>query len=69
MENKTVLWKGEDGLSWRAELGIHDAAPCIFSLEYEMNGQWVKLAGMLKPQFKVVTSERTPREPSEAKDS
>ena len=67
MENKTVLWKGEDGLGWRAELGIHDAAPCIFSLEYEMNGQWVKLAGMLKPQFKVVTSERTKRNPQRLK--
>ena len=67
MDKQMITWKGEDGLSWRAELGIHDAAPCIFSLEYEMNGQWVKLAGMLKPQFRVVTSKRTTHNPQREK--
>ena len=67
MDKQMITWKGEDGLSWRAELGIHDAAPCIFSLEYEKNGSWTRLAGMLKPQFRVVTSKRTTHNPQREK--
>ena len=67
MENKTVFWKGEDGLSWQAELGIKDAKPCIFSLSYESNGKWVELGSGLTPQFKVITGKRTKINPQREK--
>jgi hypothetical protein len=67
MDKKTVLWKGEDGLSWRAELGIKDAKPCIFELCYESNGKWISLAENLTPQFKVITGKRTKINPQREK--
>ena len=45
MENKEIFWQGEDGLTWRATLGMDNAVPCIFDLSYKTNGAWVNLAG------------------------
>ena len=67
MDRKTVNWKGEDGLNWRAELGIRAAKPCIFSLNYESDGKWVELAASLTPQFKVISGKRTKRNPQREK--
>ncbi len=67
MERKTVIWTGEDGLRWQAELGIKDAKPCILSLCYESNGDWVMLAEGLTPQFKVITGKRTKINPQREK--
>ncbi|HJB08196.1 MAG TPA: hypothetical protein H9716_10120 [Candidatus Enterocloster faecavium] len=67
MNQTTVCWNGEDGLKWKAELGILEKKPCIFTLAYEKNHQWVVLAEKLIPQFKVVTGKRTVHNPQREK--
>ena len=67
MENKEIFWQGEDGLTWRATLGIDNAIPCIFDLSYKTNGAWVNLAANLHPEFKVITGVRTKINPQREK--
>ena len=67
MENKEIFWQGEDGLTWRATLGIDNAVPCIFDLSYKTNGAWVNLAANLHPEFKVITGVRTKINPQREK--
>jgi hypothetical protein len=58
MTNNEVAWQGEDGLSWRALVGIEKGVPCIRELVYKGRDGWVKLAGPLYPQFEVSTGPR-----------
>ena len=67
MDHSIISWNGEDGLKWRAKLGIREHKPCIFSLEYQKNNQWVFLARDLIPQFKVITGRRTTFNPQREK--
>jgi hypothetical protein len=63
-----VRWTGEDGLSWRAELGIDaDKRPCLFELAYERFGEEKILSKDLVPQFRVVTAKRTTHNPQREK--
>lgn len=59
MNRKIINWKGEDNLSWRAEIGIDGNIPCIFALSYLSNGKWYDLVSDLHPEFKVITGVRT----------
>ena len=61
-----ICWKGEDGLNWRAEMGILDQKPAVLSLAYEKNGAWTVLEENLVPEFHVVTSKRTKNNPQRA---
>ena len=61
-----ICWKGEDGLNWRAEMGILDQKPAVLSLAYEKNGTWTVLEENLVPEFYVVTSKRTKNNPQRA---
>ena len=67
MDNITIRWTGEDRLEWSAELGLDGNEPCIFDLGYVSNGRYVRLAGGLHPQFKVITGERTRNNPQRVK--
>lgn len=67
MDRKIINWKGEDNLSWRAEIGIDGNIPCIFDLSYLSNGKWVNLVSKLHPEFKVVTGVRTKINPQREK--
>lgn len=67
MENFSAYWTGEDGLRWKAELCVREKAPCLAELAYERNGEWVRLCGELRPQFKVVTGQRTTHNPQREK--
>lgn len=67
MENKIINWKGEDNLSWSAEIGIDGNIPCIFDLSYLSNGKWVNLVSNLHPEFKVITGVRTKINPQREK--
>lgn len=67
MENIIINWKGEDNLSWRAEIGIDGNIPCIFDLSYLSNGKWVNLVSNLHPEFKVITGVRTKINPQREK--
>ena len=55
---RSIVWIGEDKLKWRAKIGIENAVPCIFLLEYEKNGIWTALAGPLYPKFEVTSGVR-----------
>ena len=67
MENQIIYWNGEDGLRWKAQMGIVDQKPCIVELGYEKNNQWFLVGNMLTPQFKVVTGKRTTHNPQREK--
>ncbi len=67
MEHQIIFWNGEDGLEWKAEMGICQEAPCVFEIAYKRNGSWIRLSGMLRPQFKVITSRRTTHNPQRIK--
>lgn len=67
MQKEQITWKGEDGRTWHAQLGIDAGAPCIFSLAYESNGETITLAERLVPQFKVFTAKRTTHNPQRLK--
>ena len=67
MENQIIYWNGEDGLRWKAQMGIVDQKPCIVELGYEKNHQWFLVGNMLTPQFKVVTGKRTTHNPQREK--
>ena len=67
MERRIINWKGEDNLSWRAEIGIDEKVPCIFDLSYQSNGKWFNLVSNLHPEFKVVTGVRTKINPQREK--
>ncbi|GHV87005.1 hypothetical protein AGMMS50255_3010 [Spirochaetia bacterium] len=58
MAYNEIIWNGEDGLSWKALVGIEKGIPCINELSYQRAGTWVKLAGPLYPQFEVSTGPR-----------
>ncbi|MBQ4506713.1 MAG: hypothetical protein II971_05630 [Firmicutes bacterium] len=68
MDKTTVRWKGEDGLSWRAELGIDgQGRPCMFELAYTRCGEEKLLSKDLVPQFRVITAKRTTHNPQREK--
>ena len=67
MENQIIYWNGEDGLRWKAQMGIVDQKPCIVELGYEKNHQWFLVGNMLTPQFKAVTGKRTTHNPQREK--
>ena len=55
-----IIWCGEDGKRWKAQIGIDEQKPCIFELAYENGSYWTKLAGPLYPKFEVTTGTRRP---------